>query len=215
VVTGRTDPFDDDPQLRSLLRGGDPATALSPADPEGLATLLHRIQEDDMTEQSNSSRRTWLVAAAAAVLIGGGGYAVFGSDGDPAGPTVASSSGPSTPPSPAGPVVMTLAAPAATAGKCAVPSAELLAGFEVAFEGTVTEVDGDTVTLVPTTTFAGERADEVVLSNALANVGLLNGAVLEEGGTYLIAASDGQVSACGFSGPARGDLRRLYDAAFG
>src|SRR4051812_25530142 len=84
--------FDRDDDLRVLLRGGDPAGSLAPADPAALASLLEDIMSADLelrpdvgespetgnraTGTRGRNRLTWLVAAAAAAVIAGvGGYA--------------------------------------------------------------------------------------------------------------------------------------------
>jgi hypothetical protein len=38
---------------------------------------------------------------------------------------------------------------------------------------------------------------------------------LRVGRDYLVAASDGNLTGCGFSGPATPQLQKLYDRAFG
>lgn len=211
------DAFEEDPQLRALLGQADPARSLAPADPDGLAGLLLEIQEDSMSTdletrpETAAGRRgplTWVAAAAAVAVIGGGGaFAAMSLGGDDPLPQAA----------PAGePVVVTLDAPTPVAAKCAVVTPELLAGAEIAFAGTVTSVEGDVVTLTPTETYAGQTADEIEvvgLSQDLrpALEGMLD---FQVGSTYLVSATGGQVSACGFSGPVSPQLEQIYDAAF-
>ena len=219
--------FDEDPQLRALLQPADPARSLTPADPEGLARLLLHIQEDTMShdldtrpvlQQSTELRRrgplAWLVAAASVAIIAGGGYAVVSLMQDNNG--LVPQAGPSAASDPvAEPVVMTLQAPSAVSGRCAVPTPELLGDAEVAFAGTVTSVEGDVVTLTPTETFAGESADEIEVVGMGPDTRALGGQPeFEVGGTYLVSATGGQVSACGFSGAASPQLEQLYDLAF-
>ena len=210
--------FDEDPQLRALLGQSDPARSLPPADPTGLARLLEDTMSTDLETRVDQPVRqrnplTWLAAAAAVAVIGGGGAFTamsMSDDNDPvqqAGPAPTSE-----------PVVITLdAAGTGDAARCAVPTPEMLSNAEVAFAGTVTAVDGSTVTLTPTETYTGQAADEVEL------VGLLPGVrgpeltgipSFEVGSTYLVSGTDGQVSACGFSGPVSPQLEQLYDVAF-
>jgi hypothetical protein len=215
--------FDEDPQLRGLLGQTDPAHSLTPADPQGLARLLLEIQEDtmsndldtrtDLPQQTTELRRrgplAWLVAAAAVAVIAGGGFAAVSSMG---GDDTVQQAGPGTT---VEPVVLTLDAPSPVAGKCAVPTPELLGGAEVAFAGTVTAIDGDVVTLTPTETFAGESADEIEVVGMRPDLRALGGQVeFVVGGTYLVSATGGQISACGFSGTATPELTQLYDLAF-
>jgi hypothetical protein len=212
--------FDEDPQLRALLAQSDPARSLAPADPQGLARLLEdTVSNDldihtDLPQQTTELRRrgplAWLVAAAAVATIAGGGYAAVSSMQDKgtveqAGPSAAVDD----------PVVVTLEAPTSVPAKCAVPTPELLASSEVAFAGTVTAIDGDVVTLAPTETYAGQSADEVEVVGMHPDVRALIGQPeFVVGGTYLVSATDGQMSACGFSGEASPQLQNLYELAF-
>jgi hypothetical protein len=217
--------FDEDPQLRALLAGSDPARSLTPADPTGLARLLEdtmttRTSNDldsrtDLPQQTTELRRrgplAWLVAAAAVAGIAGGGYAAVSSMQDNG---AVQQAGPSTSPVDE-PVVVTLEAPTTLPAKCAVPTPEMLGTAEVAFAGTVTAIDGDTVTLAPTETYAGQSADEIEVVGLLPDVRALGGQPeFVVGGTYLVSATGGQVSACGFSGEASPELQSLYDLAF-
>ena len=88
---------------------------------------------------------------------------------------------------------------------------------EVAFEGTVTQLDGQVATLSVDRWFAGEEVDEVVVTGPTENeTALLGSVVFEDGGHYLISAGDGEVRSCGLSGEASdANLAALYDAAFG
>lgn len=213
--------FDEDPQLRALLAQSDPARSLTPADPHGLARLLEDTVSNDLDTRTDLPQQTtelrrrgplaWLVAAAAVVAIAGGGYAAVSSMQDNG---TVEQAGPSTSPVDE-PVVVTLQAPAAMEVRCAVPTPELLGSAEIAFAGTVTAVDGDVVTLAPTETYAGETADEVEVTGMRPDLRALGGQPeFVVGGTYLVSATGGQLSACGFSGEASPELQNLYDLAF-
>ena len=203
--------FDEDPQLRALLGQSDPARSLTPADPQGLARLL----EDTMaTPQHDLDTRTDLPSRApscAAEVRSPGSSPRRPSPPSPEAATPPSrrcrttgpSSRPARAPSPVDePVVVTLEAPTTLPAKCAVPTPELLGTAEVAFAGTVTAVDGDIVTLAPTETYAGQAADEVEVVGMLPDLRGLGQPEFVVGGTYLVSATGGQVSACGFSGEA-------------
>ena len=96
-----------------------------------------------------------------------------------------------------------------------VPNAEILAQQSVAFDGTVTAMDGGVVTLTPTTWYAGEPTDLVEVQAPAADMQELVGAVqFEQGGRYLVSATDGQVTVCGFSAPYSAELAALYAEAF-
>ncbi len=218
--------FDEDPQLRALLGLADPARTLAPANPDELAGLLRHVQDDtvrndldarpDVRQSTRSRRRgpvTWLVAAAAAAVVAGGGYAAVSSMQDSgtvqqAGPSVA----------PETPEVLSLELPSVVPAKCAVPSpatSGFIAASDVAFAGTVTAVDGDTVTITPTESFVGASVDSVEVVGLRPDLRALGGQPeFVVGGTYLVSATDGQVSACGFSGAATPQLQQLYDLAF-
>lgn len=213
--------FDEDPQLRALLAQSDPARSLPPADPHGLARLLEdTVSNDldirtDLPQQTTDLRRrgplAWLVAAAAVATIAGGGYAAVSSMQDNG---AVEQAGPSTSPVD-DPVVVKLEAPATVPAKCAVPTPELLATSEIAFAGTVTAIDGDVVTLTPTEMYAGKPADEIEVVGMHPDLRALAGQVeFVVGGTYLVSATDGLVSACGFSGEATPELQNLYELAF-
>ena len=98
--------------------------------------------------------------------------------------------------------------------RCAQPTAELLAQFDQAFEGTVTAIEGDTVTLQTTDVYNGQVGETVVVT-APAGMDKLIGLVhFKVGGTYLVSAYQGSVSLCGYTGPATGELRSLFQKAF-
>jgi hypothetical protein len=199
----------DDDELRALLGAADPAHDLAPADRAGLAALL----EDTMSHDTQAATRhplTWLAAAAAVVMIAGlGAFGLSRMNDD--GPVVeASASSPD-----AAPEVTELGAPPPIEAKCAVPTAEMLATQEQAFAGTVTAIDGETVTLSTTTVYAGDVAEQVQVTAPSADLyALLDAVHFEVGGDYLVSASGGVVSLCSFSGPASPGLQRLYERAF-
>jgi hypothetical protein len=227
------DDFDRDDELRALLRGGDPAGALPPADPAALVHLLEDIMSADLeirptqpdagdegsraTGTHGRNRLTWLVAAAAAAVIAGvGGFAISGLSGDSAPPQA----GPNTT-TPDTSVNAPLAGQTtdltATAPRvrCAPVSAAILVQYDQAFQGTVTAIDGDTVTLHTTEVFAGEVGETVQVTAAPAGLrAMIQQVKFEVGGTYLVSASAGSVGMCGFSGQATGELRSLYTKAF-
>lgn len=127
----------------------------------------------------------------------------------------AARTGPEEPAPDASPTVTTLHAPEASAARCMVPTAERLGQAEVAFRGTVTELSGDTVTLEPTRWYAGEETDQVQVSAPAAELSrLLESVTFTQGGDYLVAATDGAVLICGYSGRAADPLAALYDEAF-
>lgn len=214
---------DDHDELLARLRSVDPASSLPPADPSRVARLLEDTMSnlidhegptggasDEPTRESGTRGRnplTWLVAAAAVLLIAGAGAIGLlnhGQDPDPV-PSATNQ-----------PTVTTLSAPpAGTSGKCQVPNAELLATQTLAVDGTVASIVGDVVTLVPSRFYAGAATDLVKVEAAPAEMQALVGATeFQEGGRYLVSASDGRVTVCGFTGPFTPELAALYDEAF-
>ena len=218
---------DRDDDLRARLHATDPASSLPPADPAGVARLLEDTMSHDTDTLVRPARRTgardrgpltWLVAAAAVLIIAGAGtFAVLrGTGPDTDSPVADGATGGATGGSAgADPAVLALSLPAAAAGRCMVPSAETLAGLPVAFEGTVESMDGGTVVLEPSRTYAGPEADRVEVSAPGDSLQDLVGAPdFQVGETYLVAATRGEVALCGISGPATPQLEALYDEAF-
>jgi hypothetical protein len=221
-----------DDELQQRLRAIDPASALPPADPDGVARLLEDTMNADLTDTStdgpgqqqetrasgtrNRSALTWLVAAAAVLIAGVGVVSLLGNDPEPAdvpsaSPSTSRSEDASSPPA----TLTELGAPPPATGRCMAPTAEALSTAQVAFSGTVTAVAADVVTIAPDRFYTGEPTDTVEVRAAPELMTALVGAVqFEEGERYLVSATDGQVTVCGFSGPASPDLEALYVEAF-
>ncbi len=204
-------------ELHDRLHESDPAASLPPADPERVARLLEDVMSTELTTENRETGThdrgplTWLVAAAAAVIIAGVGiFAVVNHDDAAAPPTATDDTS-------VEPTVTDLSAPdpAASSAKCMVPNAEVLAQQSVAFDGTVTALSDGVVTLSPTTWYAGEPTDLVEVQAPPAELeGLLLAVDFEEGERYLVSATDGRVTLCGFSAPYSADLAALYAQAF-
>ena len=125
-------------ELEQRMRAADPVPASAPVDPAGspqAQTLVERIMTDQIVPldaPSRPGRGRWIaVAAAAAALVVGVAVVAAGGDDDGATSTLA------------------LSVPGGDAMQmCIAPDATILAdGVDVAFEGTVTAVDGDVATL--------------------------------------------------------------------
>ena len=226
-----TDPSDaDDAELRRRLSQVDPARSLPPADPTRVARLLEDVMSTELTTETREtgthgrSPLTWLVAAAAALVIGGTGlFAVLNGDDTPEVPPTATGTAGSTPGStPSGPStgssgVTELQAPdpAAYTARCMVPNAQVLGQATVAVDATVTGISDDTVTLTVDEWYAGEPTEQVQVQAPAAQMQDLLGAVsFVEGERYLLSATNGQVSVCGFSAPYSAGLATLYAEAF-
>jgi hypothetical protein len=209
-----TEPGGQQDPLRDRLRAGDPASSLPPADPHRVARLLEDVMSTELTTENratgtrNRGPLTWLVAAAAVVIIAGVGiFAVLGRDSDRA----------AAPTATGGQTVTQLAPPQASAyaAKCMVPNAQLLSQQTLAVDATVSSLAADQVTLTPTHWYAGDPTDLVRVQAAPAALQQLVGATdFKEGGRYLVSATRGVVTVCGFSGPYSARLAALYGQAF-
>lgn len=217
-----------DDEMRARLRAADPAASLRPADPEGLARLLEDTMRDETLEGTRGSgvrgrsALTWVLAAAACALILG--VAVFALlrtwSGDEApgpvaddAPTVEAPTVDVTPSPDGSPTVLRLPPP--VSARCAPPSPEILRSQDIALRATVTSVDGGTVVLEPEEVYAGAVGDTVEIAAPDESlVDLIGAPRFEEGESYLLAASEGEVVVCGHSGPAIPVLERLYARAF-
>jgi hypothetical protein len=224
--------FDRDDELRALLRGGDPAGSLPPADPAALRSLLEDIMSADLdirpaqpgeTRSGQAgprrTRATWLVAAAAvAAIAAGGAFAVTGLTGNGSGAPQADH--PRTAIQPEGNAGLagqtTQLAAGSAQGRCRPLTADVLAQYDQAFQGTVTAVDGDTVTFQTTDVYAGQVGETVQLTAPPAGFAkiLSQGTTFQVGQSYLVPAYQGAVSMCGYSGPATSDLQRVFKEAF-
>lgn len=201
-------------ELLTRLRAADPAASLPAADPIRVDRLLEDVMSTELTEETREtgtrgrSPLTWLVAAAALVVIAGIGiFALVGHDDTPDAPPTAADAQ----------TVTELGVPGeeAFSARCAAPTSELIAGNDVAFDGTVTTVDDGMVTLQVTHWYAGEETDLVRIqapSEELAR--LVLSVDFREGQRYLVAARDGQVAICGQSAPYSAELAQLYEQAF-
>ena len=105
---------------------------------------------------------------------------------------------------------------AAPAGRCMVPSAELLQTQDLAFEGTVTGLDAGTATLAVDEWFKGEGSDTVTVASPSRELqDLLVAVDFQEGRTYLVSAHGGTVSLCGLTAEKDERLTTLYGEAYG
>ena len=112
---------------------------------------------------------------------------------------------------------LALTADPAAAGKCAVPSADVLATFDTAFAGTVTALDDGTATLSVDEWYAGgDGADTVTVTSPSEQLqDLLLAVDFQEGRSYLVSADGDRVTLCGYSGEDSAEMQALYAEAFG
>jgi hypothetical protein len=203
-----------DDELLARLRAADPAASLPPADPGRTARLLEDTMSHD-TETPPADQHTpvrsrsplaWLVAAAAVLVIAGvGAFAVLGPGDDPQVPAA----------QPPAPTVLALSARPPTSAKCMVVTAEVLANQQVAFDGTVVTITDGLVTLDVTQWYRGGDADQVTVQAPPEGMeALLSAADFQVGHRYLVSATDGFVSVCGFSAAYSDELAAMYAQAF-
>jgi hypothetical protein len=221
--------FEGDETLRALLRGGDPAGSLPPADPAALRSLLEDIMSADLDirpaqpgqaepgqAEPRRTRATWLVAAAAvAAIAAGGAFAVAGLTGNGSNAPQADQK-PSTTAQAGAPLEgqTTNLSVAPQQGRCAAPDPAILVQYPLAFAGTVTSIEGNTVTMEATEVYNGEVGETVQVSAPPDLFSAMQDTVqFEEGSDYLVAAFDGQMSMC-YSGAAGGDLASPFQKAF-
>jgi hypothetical protein len=230
---GQHDKHDEqeDADLRALLAAADPAASLPRADPARVARLLEDTMTDEQTDESRRdgphgrSPLTWLVAAAALVVIAGGVLFATTRDDDTAPAAGGSPSAPADPTDPADPgessapsVTDLVATDPGDAGRCRPPesSPEVVSSQTTVVDGTVESISGRTVTIAPTTFYAGRPTDVVVVQAPGPDMeALLSAVSFEEGKRYLVAATDGRVTLCGFSAEWSQSLADVYATAFG
>jgi hypothetical protein len=180
--------------------------------------MWHRdaVPDDDtLTEESRRtgthgrSPLTWLVAIAVVlVIVGATLFALLGGDDD----DESVSDAPSSADVPN--AVELVAEPSSE--RCMLPDVGILRQQQLAFDGVVRSVTGGQATLVPTRFYAGEETDVVVVKAPDGDLQALLSAVdFREGERYLVSATDGRVTLCGFSGPFSTELETLYAKAFG
>lgn len=206
-----------DNELRTRLNRLDPQ-ATAPVDPITSLRAQHLLEytmtatdTTKTTETSTSSTtRAWplrhrvlsATVAAAAVAITAGVLLI---------PTVDST------PVPAKKTTLALSLPDSTTLASCIPfDVAILKGFPVAFAARVTSVGSGTVTLEVTHWYAGGTAQVVTMSTPGANTSVaLDSATFENGKDYLVSATDGTVTSCGYSGRTSPTLQQAYTTAFG
>lgn len=186
-------------ELRSQLRRLDPARPDTVAMEPIPASRLERTMSDTTTPRTRSTGLRLALAGGVAVIALVAAFAIPGLLGGPS----------------ADPLALGLPADDAMAS-CLPVTAEFMADMSPAFEGTVTSVEGETVTLSIDRWFAGETdATEAVLTAPAGMEALIGGVTFTVGDAYLVTASNGVVNYCGYSGPATPDLRAVFEEAFG
>lgn len=204
-----------DDDLRARLSRIDPMRADGAADSlpsltaaeikeRAMQTIETDLDSPQPEQNSAPWRRPRLLAAAAAVVLVLGAGAVFATAGDDPTPTSGK------------PTTLALSLPDNTvASSCIAFDVTFLREMPVAFAGTVTDISADTVTLDVTRWYKGGSAGQVAVSLASGQTSAaLDGVDFAENKQYLVAAAQGTVNGCGFSGPASPELGSAYAEAF-
>ena len=180
--------------MRERIARLDPMASGVPArTTESSQHLLEEIMTTEVAVRSDV--RKWLPAAAAALVVAGiaAAFALGGGGGQP----LVLSAGHDDP-----------------MAMCIQFSVDELAKAPLAFEGLVTDVSDEGVSLDVTNWFRGGDAESVTLEATAGLEALIGGVEFAEGESYLITAYDGTVNYCGFSGPATAELRAAFAEAF-
>jgi hypothetical protein len=192
-----------DDELRHRLKAADPAT------PSPATSWIPDLVEATMNTpiEHDKRGRSWLLplaAAAAVAVLAVGGFAVL--NDDDGSEKVA-----------AEPTSVTLTVPGGDAmNSCMMFDPAFLKDAEIAFSGTVAQTDDASVTLDVDRWYQGGDADQVVLEHSGANTQVaLDGVDFADGKRYLVSASDGMVTTCGYSGPWTEEFAAQFDQAFG
>lgn len=157
-------------------------------------------QTTEKTPKPNRSRTPWYAAAAAvAIAVVAVGVVTMGPNGEQ--------------PAASPPLALTAGESNALA-KCMVMTPEIIAESEVAFAGTATTIDGETVTLEVTKWYVGGDSATVTVTAHAGFEALIGGVPFAVGENFLVSATDGVVNYCGMSGEATTELQTLYDTAF-
>lgn len=164
--------------------------------------MSSRLQEPTDTEPRSS--KTWMLAAAIVLGVAAlaAAYLLFGGSDPEAGPEAEA-------------LELTAAGEDATASCIVFSTEELAEVAEVAFEGTVTSINGPEVTFGVDHWFKGGPQQEVVMDAPEGMEALIGGIPFVEGQSYLITAQGGSVNYCGFSGPSSTEYRQSFEEAFG
>lgn len=199
-----------DDELRDRLAAADPAQRVSvnPIPDHLMEQIMTTTTPTDSPTGSPAPARRarrWTLPAlggAAAAVAAVIGVATLGGGNSPATAT---------------PLELTGAGDDAMAS-CLPFSVDILDDMVTAFEGTVTAVDGPTVTLDVDRWYndgTGSAAESVIVNAPQGMEALIGGVPFEAGGSYLISAdADGNVAYCGYTVPATDDMRAAFAQAF-
>jgi hypothetical protein len=205
-----------DDQLRAALSRRDPAAG-RPAEAASGATraLWEQIMTVPVDERTSTTgtavparsrrRLTFALAAAALAVLAGVGTVVAVSSGTPDRTGQSASAQP-----------MELRMPdASVASSCAMFDIAFLRAVPVAFQGTAVEVADTSVVLRVDRWFRGGQDGVTTVRVTRSGPEASDGSVdIAAGKTYLVAANDGSVLGCGYTGELTTEMLAYYDEAF-
>ena len=204
----------------TLLRAADPIDGGSlPAPSHPAARVLFETittspEATSTTRDRKPAPRPLVLAAAGLIalgLIGAGAVTLLRDTTDNRDTEIAASQ--PTPGTTTGPIT-----PGGSIGSCVeVYDLQTLANRELAFDGTVKELDGDTATFTVNQWYRGGDTGEITLAGAAGLSGLTSGgpaATLEPGTRLLVAGDGGFAWACGFTQPYNASVARQWQQTF-
>jgi hypothetical protein len=192
--------------IRDQIRKLDPMPPGVPTEPPS-PELMEDIMATDPTDTvTRPLRNRWYAAAGIAAVALGLAVAIPSLDlgGSSTTTTVAA----------AAPLELSLGEAGGAMASCLPFDVAFLSEMPLAFEGTVTTVAGEQVTLTVDHWFTGGSATTVELSAPAGLTALIGGIDFVEGGQYLITATEGAVNYCGYSGPSTPEYRAAFEEAF-
>ena len=196
-------------ELRNSLKRLDPMRSAVSTESQTTESSRHRMERvmSTTTHLANPQAQTpkrWVPALASVIVVAVAvGVFVFAGNGTDPAPV-------------AGPPLELSLGDSNVLSSCIIFDVAILRDMPMAFEGTVTAIDGARGTLTVDHWYKGGEAAEVALTGGSADMVSLIGAFpLEVGSSYLITATDGNVNFCGYSGPATPELRSYFEEAFG
>ena len=189
-------------ELRNQIRRLDPMHQGVSTTPPTRADLEEIMATTPTTTApTRPSRSRWYIATAAAVAVAAA-ISIPALVGGTPGTSVA-----------APPLELSLGEGPGLAS-CLPFDTAILAGMPMAFEGTVTAVDGEQVTLTVDRWFRGGDAATVELHAPAGMQALIGGIDFVGGEQYLVSATEGNVNYCGYTDASTPELRAAFEQAF-
>lgn len=187
--------------------GGPLAEVPAPTSAKIQERIMSTIQRHENPPAPATSRRPSrprvLAAIAASLVAVAIGFAIVSTSGQDPSPRSDGS-------------MMVLSAGSGLAASSCLPfDVSVLRDMPVAFAGTATAVEADSVTLTVDRWYRGGSADLVTVASPTGETSIaLDGVGFRQGQRYLVTATDATVNGCGYSGPATSELEQAFTEAF-